>query len=303
MLTKEYWRILMCKLLALILTICFVQPALSAPGDPTIRILTVWTQEALVAISSNSATETALQISKLNIAFSNSGVRLNAVSAGVLIIPQKTLGVPYHYGLLTNIDVLRSRDATRADVVIAIVNAVRFGGATIDTPNGIRTASSSFAALDVFYLELNVYQHEFGHLLGARHQDSGGIEQNDSSGGVFHGAYVRGKPFFGTDGKSYSGIFIHTIMAREPIAGLGGVSCISQQVLYYSAPSVAVGYVIPINYLGVYYPAFKIGDATHNNTLALNTIGQMVSQFRNIKLAPAREGSIFQPILHLLLTE
>lgn len=156
--------------------------ALDAPVA-TIRILTVFTGSA--ASNYGDRDQAALQfIQQITDSFTNSGIPVNIVSAGTFLV--SNLG--YLDGVTASVDkaqadplILQQRDLVSADIVMLAVDTPaysRLGQAwTIHAD-----ADTAFAAFEVDQvLEAYTYAHEFGHILGARHQAVGAVDPDPVS--------------------------------------------------------------------------------------------------------------------------
>jgi hypothetical protein len=260
---------------------------LAAPGDPTVRILTAYTPEAASQLPGGIASVVTVQLWNLNSALSDSGVRLNVESAGAILVS----GLPTVVQSLDHViaaaqwkyQLLRERDDRRADVVMIIHETNLSGG--IARKIGATKASEAFAVVEPNALSQDIYQHEFGHILGARHQSSGGLPQSTddkTTGTVGKGWYIRkNAPPSGTAPVDYCG---KTIMAYPSVANLSGVACVSAaewKALMFSTPhrcwDTGDKLLSP--------SCLPWGDATHNNAQVISSFGATVSTFRNTKLA------------------
>lgn len=252
--------------------LCLSTGVLAGPGDPTIRILTAYTASAVADLPGGAANTVATQISNLNTAFTDSGVRLNAVNAGIVQVSSlpdnPTLALD---AILKNYTILKARDDNNADVVMTINGTGNVGQATI----GATKPSEAFAVIGTRVLGVHGYQHEFAHLLGARHQSFGAINSasNDTHPSIGKGWYVRVN-------LTTQSACSHTIMAYEPTTTLNGITCRSSgAALMYSNPALCEDYR---EFLAGCPPW---GDATHNNAQVLNNNGPAITSFRATKLA------------------
>lgn len=267
----------MLKLLPTLFIFGAVTNTFAGVGDPVIRILTVFTNEATPFLG-NINLITEQQINKLNAIFANSGVRLNAMSAGIYTIPQSALNSGIQKVNEVG-SILEQRDLRNADIVIVIINAPgTFSGQALGSPASPNTA---FAVVADHQMGGFTYQHEFGHLLGAQHQDVGGVKDNYYGGGAYHGWYGRRNDYY-ENGIHYAKFCVHTIMANYPVNSLSGVNCTSTAIPYFSTPSPPIYYYFPDS--PGYTPLVSAGDNTHNNAAALNRYGPAVASFKNTKL-------------------
>lgn len=236
-------------------------------GVPTIRILTVFSDSAATWLGGSLATHAGFEIDDLNTAFANSGVNLAVVSAGVLRVAGYNAGVVDAAGLAAqDINVLVARDVADADVVIVVVKSI--DNATGYALQIYADAATAFAAVQATELPDYTYQHEVGHLIGARHAYSG-TTNDDSTGYPYaygHGHWVR-QAWVG-----YPTVCYHTIMAYPSLSGPAcGGPLYDERALFFSNPSVS-------------WRTYPTGTTTANNAQVLNNLGPSVTGFRATKL-------------------
>lgn len=262
--------------------------AFAAIGDPSIRIqtaytLSAWNNSSLYGGSIN--TIVATQIAQLNAAFQNSGIALYAELAGTNLTLGSWAGaIPGADGVAADYRTLKARDDSNADVVVLIM----YTGAV--PPSGVNgralsmpaTATTAFAAVELSGISGYTYQHEFGHLIGAGHNE----EASPTTAYPYaHGHWVRNYEV----GSAWWVCF-HTIVSyASPITS---VPCTQapgdERVLYYSSPLV-------------YLRLSPTGTATHDNARVLRMNGPIIGTYRNVKLAPPLTGKIIVNIITDLL--
>jgi Metallo-peptidase family M12B Reprolysin-like len=279
--------------LALLLMVSFLgfaTQAIAGPGDPTIRILNVYTSQFTAAISGNDINSLVnQQIGYLNMALADSGVRLNVVSAGT--IKTSSLSNDYSYAfsqVMNSYSIQKTRDDLNADVVMVLA----YSSAPISLVFRVfpQNADEAVALISASAINSFGYLHEFGHFLGARHQASGGAnpEGNDPAG-IGHGWYQRvnhlSGPGFVAPRQKLSSCS-HTVMAYDPMPNLNGINCISYPVMRYSNPATCQDWSGALAWDGTSMGCLPWGDSLHNNAAVMNSRISTVATFRFKKLAP-----------------
>lgn len=261
-----------------------------AVGDPTIRVLNVYTPVAYYILGNTpSALEArnAEILSKVNTIFANSGVHLNVSDAGYMLLSLSSTefnGIPMSSQIAhmkRNTPILVQRDITSADVVM-LITAKEAGGPDGLSDAIIADAAHAFAAVDVYSVNGGsgtplTYAHEFGHLLGGRHAASGTVanDSTNSPDADAHGWWVRSAQ------SGLSDVCFHTVMSYN--SNNNGVNCSTspydEWAPYYSNPSV-------------YYRTKLTGSTgTANEARVLNYYGPNVTSFGdNTKLAPKQSA-------------
>jgi hypothetical protein len=272
-------------------------PVLVHAQQPTVRVLTVVSNEAIQLLGASSGRNLALgEINKTNQALVGSSVNLRVELAGV-----HTLSMPMPLTVYESLkfaqkdlEILRSRDEANADVVIVIHRTVANEGVAVLRPT---RAEDAFAAVHAYQTQGTDYgyPHELGHLFGATHQDTGGaytpIGSGDMAGG--QGYYFRHNlvslslalPTNTTN--PLGGYCKHTLMAYPPKNVLKGVDCTnapSEHILRFSNPNVCETWytvTVPSTQKSLCY-----GDSNHNNSYIVGQHGPTLTSFRNTKLRP-----------------
>lgn len=192
------------------------------------NILTVFTSDAATYFGpSNLASVVATQIGYLNTSFTNSLVNdVVVVSVGYMTVPAAngyTAGpCSARAQAMVDYNVNKTRDNSNADVVVVISvgsTGEEVGLAGCSDPVIGATASTAFVGAEAIAVDpanwtsLNymwTIAHEFGHMMGLRHQTANGYAYNDPTLTPHH------------DGHGWivvtSDYCIHTIMAMEVIA-------------------------------------------------------------------------------------
>jgi Metallo-peptidase family M12B Reprolysin-like len=268
-----------------------VENSCASPGDPTIRVLTGYTDETLAAVPSHNVNSLVnLQIIDLNQALADSAIHVNVVNAGVKSIPN----LPSDYSsaflaIRNNYSLQRARDDLNADVIMILANSGAISKAKVIAA---QYSDDAVALIGLAALGDFAYLHEFGHLLGARHQSSGGnLPAYNDTQGIGHGWYERVK-LITTNSCA------HTIMSYDPMPGLWGVNCTSVRVRRFSTPLTCD------NFIGFYSPngtplgCLPWGDATHNNAAVINSNAATVAGFHLSKTSSAIAASLITIILN-----
>ena len=259
-------------------------------GDPTIRILTAYTSSASNWLGGATEARTDQELSNLNQAFANSGVALNVASAGTLTIPDDFYNVN---GVLftaataqQDLKLLTQRDQADADVIMITLKGV--DNATGAAPV-YATPENAIAAIQATAFGEYAYQHEFGHLAGARHQASGGVAENDPTSfpAVYgHGYWVRWP--WGTSPVRY--YCFHTIMSYAINQAING-ACdnTDSRIPNFSNPYINV-------HAGL-TDMVPSGSGGANNALALNTLGPAMATFHNTKVSLRSTAAVLSSLL------
>jgi hypothetical protein len=191
---------------------------------------------------------------------------------------------------------LAVRETLCADVVALYhvtsngASAVPFGA--IGTPY----ADEAMFLIDLVTYGPATFQHEFGHLLGARHQATGAQDtlSNDPDPGTANGHYIRvtsTTPIYPPPGNTayYPKYCTRDIMSYPAMWNLGGISCTNFNDLddfsdeyysttnrYVSVGGGGIGSPAPVNY--------PWGTAQANNVATMNTKVAQMKTFRNVNL-------------------
>jgi hypothetical protein len=264
----------------------------AAQATTTIRILNAY-QNASVGTTLGSSdaaiiANMAQQISSLNAALSASGANFTVTLVGS--VKATTLGGSSVLQVLTNAyddwSILAARDAVQADVTMVFVY---FGSDPYDGLTGPAAADTGMSAVNVRGLPRYAYLHEFGHLLGAQHQDAGGMSGNMPGGPSWaHGYYNLNHLTYPTAHDACG----TTIMAYPPMANWLGYNCGGS---YNGSPNTYQMFSFSRN-------VAPYGDATHNNVYQLNLAAPSVANWHLVKLF--KGPAILATILNfLLLTE
>jgi len=202
-----------------------------------------------------------------------------------------------------------AHDATHADTTMLFVRypPTDYLGLTLGALGGGPPPPTS--ALSVINIAGNlghyVYQHEWGHQLGAQHQLSGGILGDTiGSPNYAHGFYVRWKQQFPIVGTvQYCG---NTIMTYQAKPNLSGVDCSTSigygdnhTILYFSNPNVSA-YVATVTYVDYYAATGDFGSANNAGMLAASAETVAKNHATKWFTGPAFVGIIFN---FILLTE
>lgn len=149
----------------------------------TLRILTVFSPGAQTyyPTASQRNAYVAMIHGDFNAVITNSGIGgVNVVSAGTTVSNNSQYDVDVNSAptiLSTDPDVLLERDVVGADVTVIVVSANQFVRGSSLVFNA--TARTAFAAIQWDSTSFYTLAHEVGHLVGLRHQRTGGIN-NDS---------------------------------------------------------------------------------------------------------------------------
>ena len=265
----------------------------AARATTSIRVLNAYQNASvgttLGASHSQIASKMAEEIVKLNEALSASGANFTVELAGS-VKATTLLGVTVTDALTKAYDdwsILAARDQVKADVTMVFVNfAPDYAGLT----GGFPSAYLGMSVVNVTYLSRYAYQHEFGHLLGAQHQDAGGQAGNTPGGPSWaHGYY----DLFHFTTPSAHDQCVHTIMAHPPLANWLGYNCGGN---YNGKPNTSQRLI----FSNINSP-FS-GDATHNNTYQMNLAAPTAATWHTTKLfkGPAVLGAVLN---FLLLTQ
>lgn len=274
--------------------------AIAWSATPNIRILTAYNTAAATGAQDQYGVTIEqlidIEIGRVNSALSNSAATFRVESAGTVSVPKVTgnLASEILYQAQRDFSLLVAKDNLLADVVVVLFDSVYIGGAAergsvVTTP---AVATTPFAAVQVVGMQsLYTYEHEFGHLVGAKHQSAGGVLANDtSSNNGGHGYYLRVRNK--TVGFTNLVLCYHTIMAYTPVDNLqpecnwnGDTD--STQIAHYSNPNVAIqGFSGPLN------SDMPTGSSSANNVYVMNYTAATVAKFRNTKLSLKRKGII-----------
>ncbi len=257
----------------------FASSSYAAYGDPTIRVHTAYTSAANTYMGGNPGPTVAAEIARINQAFANSGIALWVENAG---ISGGVLGGGWadaeqardniKWDVYTSV----AHDAYNADITMLLIYTSASPsklGAAWSIP---AVATSPFAAVEMAGLSAYSYVHEFGHVLGARHQSTGGDLGNDG----LNTPYAYGHGWYATLGAGFSGgpDCKHTIMAyKKTITGTN--ACVSTRELMFSSPTLQYCFWYGGSCVAM---GNSIGG---NNAQVLRNIGPSVTAFRNTKLA------------------
>lgn len=266
-----------------------------------IRILTVFTQGAIASMgTSTPANDAAIHMSNLNLAFANSGVTaITAQSAGVMVTNNLQYDVSLNSALFVvqgDQSVLATRDALQADVVMVVTG-------NTDPTDGLSqaikaTAGSAFAAVKENTLSIYSYEHEFGHLAGARHQKSGAAF-SDGDATTPPNGHGRAVGYLTTPNTSIG--CINDLMAYTPSSPQCSGYIGDTRVLQYSNPSVPFRFYPS----GAQVVGISSGDADSNVANVLNVNGPDMAKFRLINLAggtpPPSPTSVYRAIYNMIL--
>lgn len=292
-------------ILAMLLSLCGLAHAVA------IKVLVVVTTEAVSHLIQTPEELAANEVFLTNSALGKSGLAHTVTHVGTLtgFSQQGLKGIPLLAMVRNSYAITKKRKDVNADVVIVITDDST-GGRAASIP--ATSASDAFAITDWANGAEYGFQHEFGHMLGAKHQSSGGISiggvsTNDTTPGNAHGAYLRVAGYYGT--SYYWGPYCgRDIMAYPNINGsqLGYDVCNgggSEVVVpWYSAPGGL--YVSISNSSGATAPWGPIGDSTHDNATAIASNFANVATFRNTDLsAPYLAGKLNSIIRTLLLMD
>jgi hypothetical protein len=286
------------KLLTALIALCTLHPALACTSaDSQVRILVAFTPQAQ-QYESNFPGLSNSHIAALNAAFSQSGVGLTAASVGYYLFDQDFLR-PGAKEAVTDasqsVGVLAAREALCADVV-AIYHATSDGSAVAAI--GSSNASEAMFVIDVVSYDNRTFQHEFGHLLGARHQRTGGLYplSDDPDPGNAHGHYIRerGNVLVYPIGRParYRQFCALDIMAYTPQPSLGGVTCddpvdiVEDSATIFSSPALLWCTTAGTGSQGGIPPngCAPWGTAQADNVTKMNSLVPQIKTFRNINL-------------------
>jgi len=262
----------------------------AAHAAPSIRILNAYQDDSvgttLGGSHSQIVAKMAEEIDDLNDALSDSGANFTVTLAGS--VKAATLRGSSVLEVLTNAyddwSILAARDEVLADLAMVFVY---FGSDPYDGLTGsFPSAYLGMSVVNVRGLGVYAYQHEFGHLLGADHQDAGG-KLGDTPGGPSwaHGYYNLNHNTYPTAHDRCG----HTIMAYPPKAYWLGYNCGGS---YNGTPNTYQMFVYSSNNPPIY------GNATHNNTYQLNLTAPSVATWRNTKLFKGK--AVVSTLLNLL---
>lgn len=215
------------KIKALLLSVCLLFGGAAHATTAGVNILTVFTSDAAAYFGpSNLSTVVSTQIGFLNTSFTNSLVN-DVVAASVGYITVSAVN-GYAVGpcaaraqAMEDYVVNKNRDTLNADVVIVIMVASGSEEAGVAGCSDLvigAVAATAFAAVKASAIDQTLwtaynypwtYQHEFGHMMGLRHQVANGYAYNDPTLTPHQNGH--GWTFVTYD------YCIHTIMAMEVI--------------------------------------------------------------------------------------
>ncbi len=263
-----------------------------AAGDPTLKVLTVYSYEAVgIVFISNLDSEAQFQIAELNQSFANSNVHLNAVSVGTMALAQDAgfQGTVWFalQNTVLNPQILKKRDDTNADIVIVVIhNGTSPDGATWQINS---SADNAFASIQAIGLGGYTYLHEIGHVIGARHA-AFGTSTNDGNSSPYNYGHGWWQRFTGSPGVPPN--CFHTIMSGPSL--VNGVSCVvpgypeDPQIPYWSNPAIYWSGLTNATVAAT-------GSALANNALVLNNNGPSKTLLHNTKLYPQATVGRFLP--------
>lgn len=271
----------------------------AAQATTAIRILNAY-QDASVGTTLGGSDSVivnnmAAQTSSLNAALSASGANFTVTLVGS--VKAATLGGSSVTEVLTNAfddwSILAARDAVQADVTMVFVY---FASDPYDGLTSLATADTGMSAVNVRGLSRYAYLHEFGHLLGAQHQDVGGsVAFPGADSGNMPGGPSWAHAYYNLNHLTYPtphDACGTTIMAYPPMANWLGYNCGG---LYNGSPNTYQMFSFSRN-------VSPYGNATHNNVYQLNLAAPSVANWHLVKLfkGPAIAATILN---FLLLTE
>jgi Metallo-peptidase family M12 len=218
----------------------------------TFRVLTVYTDGAISAAGSEATViaQITTALNHINTAFSNSGLSHTAISVGYYHAP-----ITSEWGTTTQTSATKAsidqkvrakRNLLQADMVIVITD--NFPTGNIGWTVGVDANNEYLAFSAVLQAEATSsssathqgysYAHEFGHIMGLRHQYAGGQPGTDDTTGVTdsHGFWQR----IGVSGGSNN--CLHSLMGYASIDTGAHIACIGgvdSRYLHFSNPSVS----------------------------------------------------------------
>lgn len=278
-----------------------------------IKVLVVVTTEAVSHLIQTPEELAANEVFLTNSALGKSGLAHTVTHVGTLsgFSQQGLDGIPLLSMVRNSYAIAKKRKDVNADVVIVITDDST-GGRAASIP--ATSPSNAFAITDWANSAEYGFQHEFGHMLGARHQSSGGIaiggvSTNDTTPGNAHGAHLRVAggyygtsyywyPYCGRDIMAYPNINGNQLVYE--VCNGGGSEVV---VPWYSAPGglyVAI-YRTAGPFEVVLSPWGPIGDSTHDNATAIAGNFANVATFRNTDLSAPYLAGILNSIIRTLL--
>jgi hypothetical protein len=254
-------------------------------AQPTVRVLTVVDIRAGVNATSFALAEVAktnnlLSQNSINLRVANAGAISADLDQGIGVYMDQDLQASTVLGLVRdNASIIEFRDIANADVVMTVYKTRNNEGTAFGFP--ARSPDLAFAIVHPASTTVNElgYQQELMHLFGATHQSAGG-KQGDQSGG--QAWYLRAYTY--TLNGSFVPYCDHTVMAYEPLNNLGGISCTSGKVGYFSDPSRCITSLHNVNRVVTTY---CYGDGSHNNKRVIELTGPSLVGFGQTDLLPA----------------
>lgn len=261
-----------------ILTSIAAAVAFSHAGACTLDLMTVYTPAAITSAGSQSAliAKISSAISQINTAFSNSGLLHSVVSSNVYFAANGgtwgTTADDVLPKLQIDVQVRAQRNASHSDAVIAVIgdSAGKWG---LTLPNSEIDRYYSFAVVQQQPMVAvtgtypgYTYAHEFGHIMGLRHQWAGGVSDNDMTG------YTLGHGYFLALGGVGAGQnCMHTLLSLPSL----GLPCNSgttdARALLFANPSVVAFSVAGSSPFTVYDPDGSYVRTAPTNVMAGNS--------------------------------
>ncbi len=183
----------MKKLLTLFaLALAFLAAPVSAAQ---VRIYVVFSEGAraeLAAIGVSTSTKAAAYITYINAALVQAGNSNSVALAGINVLPFPTTGLTTSAQILSAAQQIsyigQERHLYDADVVSVVHNV---SSATLGMAGALPATTPDNAVTVAIWPDIEAVAHEFGHLLGARHQKTDGVMNNDGANDSAHGGYLR----------------------------------------------------------------------------------------------------------------
>jgi hypothetical protein len=286
------------KLFIFIFACLLATLSLSARAITNIRILTMYTPQAQAA-SGDIVSRVNSEIASLNLAFSRSGLgsSISAVNAGVVLITgpkyEASSAAGVHAAAVqamgSDFRILQTRQIANADVVMMLTlqDDPQSDGKVLGIYGdpGYLNAWSAFAVVTADPAASLVFQHEFGHMLGARHA-AAGTDSNDPTNPTWpyaHGYSASIPPTYSSGGSLLAGAYcFHTIMSSGYIVPTycPVVDGRWYPILNFSNPAVTFTPGVPA--------AQPTGTGSANNASVLAQTAPIVGNYRNTNLVAAR---------------